>query len=160
MFDELTKHIDIIDDTEIPIENIQSTIITTMEQRSRRYDIVAYDYLDQIRAKGASDTERNSAAAKELRKIGKALHIAQIVLTQVPKEKGGDGNIPIGKDAPMHSGTIVSIAHLLLLFWRPGLGKPEQDNEMACKIGKNRSGKADYVIFFKWIGEQFKLENR
>ena len=159
-FDERTKHIDIVDDAELHIDNVEAYYIKLCKQTRKKYACIAYDFLDYVPSNGHSDTEKNSYAAKKIRTIGKSLKIAQIMLTQVPKEKGGNGNIKIGQDAPMNAGNIVNISHAVLLSWRPFKGsKMEEDNTIIINPVKYRSGRSDYDVRLRFTGSTYTISN-
>ena len=161
--DNVTKHIDIIDNTDICIEEIPSYITRMQQENNKKYSIIAYDFIDYIPSKTqCSDTERNNKIAKSLRNISKTTKTVQIMLVQVPKEKGGAGNLPIDQDAPMHSGAITSVSHAVLCAWRPYISSTEtrqQDNKMMIRVAKYRSGRAKYDTMLKFIGERYTITN-
>ena len=161
-FDERTKHIDIVDDCELDVDSAEAYCLKLSKQTAKRYGAVIWDFLDYVPANVSNrgDTERNSYIAKRIRRLGKEMKTAQIILVQVPKEKGGLGNVKIGMDAPMNAGNITNISHLLLTAWRPFKGSSStDDNVMILYPAKHRSGRSDYEVRCRFTGDQYKISN-
>lgn len=163
MFDEATKHIDIVDDCELDVDNVEAYALKLSRDTGKKYGAIIWDFLDYVPANekaSKGDTERNSYVAKRIRQLGKDLKMAQVILVQVPKEKGGIGNIKIGQDAPMNAGNITNVSHMLLTAWRPFKGSSiGSDNCMILYPAKHRSGKSDYEVKCRFEGERYLIKN-
>lgn len=161
-FDERTKHIDIVDDCELDVDAAEAYCLKLSRETGKKYGAVIWDFLDYVPAAtgSKSDTERNSYIAKRIRRIGKEMKSAQIILVQVPKEKGGIGNVKIGMDAPMNAGNITNISHLLLTAWRPFKGSSNTaDDVMTLYPAKHRSGRSDYEVRCRFVGDRYLITN-
>ena len=160
--DRRTQHIDIVDDCELDVDAAEAYCLKLSKETGKKYGAVIWDFLDYVPANisSKSDTERNSYIAKRIRKVGKEMKSAQIILVQVPKEKGGIGNVKIGMDAPMNAGNITNVSHLLLTAWRPYKGSSlSNDNVMVLYPAKHRSGRSDYEVHCRFEGEKYKISN-
>lgn len=160
-FDNEITNVDIIDDTEIPLNLIEVHRARMERLTHKKYHAIVYDYLDYIPVEGMKDDfARNGHIAKTLRKISKRTKTIQIMLVQVPKEKGGNGNLPLDMTAPANSSNITNVSHIVLTFWRDFKGiSGKTDNVFSLCVAKYRSGRADYTVRLRFIGEKFQLRN-
>jgi hypothetical protein len=160
-FKNQMDHIITIDKPNMMVTEIKDYVNMMRSKTGRMPNAIVIDYLSLLVAKGGNATERASFIARELKKIAKELRVAVFVLSQVPKDMAGDGNIPLGLDAPKDSGEVVNMADMLWTCWRPNRnrGKEEDDNVFRIHVPKNRHGTAGYIVDLDFVGSKYQINS-
>ena len=159
-FKEEMKNIITIDKPNIDVREISNYANLIKSKTGRMPDAIVIDYLSLMISKGHNQTERAISISKQLKKIAKELKVIIFVLSQVPKDLAGDGNIPLGLDSPKDSGEVVNMADMLWTCWRPNRNRPQvDDNIFRVGIPKNRHGSAGYYTDFEFIGHKYQINN-
>jgi replicative DNA helicase len=161
-FKNSMNHIITIDKPNIHIDEIKDYVNMMRSKTGIKPNAIVIDYLTLIAAKGNNQTERAIYISRILKQIAKELRIVIFVLSQVPKELAGDGNLPLGLDAPKDSGEVVNMADMLRTCWRPNRnrGGGIEDNVFKLGIPKNRHGVAGYSMEFEFIGEKYQIKSK
>jgi len=160
-FKNSMNHIITIDKPNIHIEEIKDYMNMMKSKTGIKPNAIVIDYLSLIASKGHNQTERAIHISRLLKQIAKELRVVIFVLSQVPKDLAGDGNIPLGLDAPKDSGEIVNMADMLWTCWRPNRNRGGDIKDDTIKIGipKNRHGVAGYSMEFDFIGEKYQVHS-
>jgi len=158
-FIEDTSHISTVDKPDIKANKLQDLVRLTSNKIGKPINAVVIDYLSLLEADGHNQVEKTIMISKAIKYMVKKLKLTVFVLSQVPKSVGGDGNIPLGLDAPKDSGEVVALADLLLTVWRPNRNRPERDdNIITIGVPKNRHGIAGYTRNLRFIGEHYQIK--
>lgn len=161
-FKNSMNHIITIDKPDIHIEEIKDYMNMMKSKTGIKPNAIVIDYLSLIAAKGHNQTERAIQISRHLKRIAKELKVVIFVLSQVPKELAGDGNLPLGLDAPKDSGEVVNMADMLWTCWRPNRNRGGDlvDNIITIGLPKNRHGVAGYNMEFDFIGEKYQIKSQ
>jgi len=127
-------------------------------------DVVCIDYLGLIRSANNSSSVSSYSAVSEiasaLKNVAKRCGIAIIVLAQVGRQHGQDGDVPLTLTAGRDSGVIEEGADLVLGVHRPELGAG--DRTMGVQVLKSRKGtihaSSDHALY-PWHGPSFRVQN-
>jgi len=158
MFREDIDHIITIDKPDISAESLKSYVLLTKAKTGVMPTAIVIDYLSLLGSKGNNQTERVIQIAKSLKTLAKEMKLMVFILSQVPKDAAGDGNIPLGLDAPKDSGEIVNLADMLWCIWRPNRNRGQMiDDVLTLGMPKNRHGAAGYVKNFKFLGSKYTV---
>jgi len=157
-FRNAIKHIVTIDKPDITAESLKSFVLLTKAKTGNMPTAIMIDYLSLLGSRGHNQTERVIQIAKSIKTLAKEMKLIVFILSQVPKDMAGDGNLPLGLDAPKDSGEIVNLADMLWTCWRPNRNRPQMiDNIFSLGMPKNRHGSAGYVNNFRFIGEKYQI---
>jgi len=127
-------------------------------------DVLCIDYLGLIRSANNSSSVSSYSAVSEiasaLKNVAKRCGIAIIVLAQVGRQHGQDGDVPLTLTAGRDSGVIEEGADLVLGVHRPELGAG--DRTMGVQVLKSRKGtihaSSDHALY-PWHGPSFRVQN-
>jgi hypothetical protein len=159
-FNSAMRNIVTIDDSTIAIEDFGRYYHTAISRTGIRPRIVIADYLQMIPAKGSGPTERAITITKTIKAFTKQNKVIFILLSQVPKDIAGNGNLPLGMDSPKDSGEITNLADQLWTIWRPnkGMGTSKEeaarlDDTLVVNVCKDKFGVPDWKAYLSWNGD-------
>ena len=159
-FTESFKHVITVDKPDIKIEELEDYVNMVNSRYGVKIGAVLIDYLSLLDAEGRGQTEKAISISRALKKVAKKLKLVVFVLSQVPKEQAGNGNIPLGLDAPKDSGEIVNMADALWTIWRPNRNRAQvEDNILRMGFPKDRHGPAGYTVDFGFIGDKYQVKD-
>jgi nucleoside-triphosphatase THEP1 len=160
-FKEDIKHIITIDKPDISAESLKSYVLLTKAKTGKMPTAIVIDYLSLLGSRGNNQTERVIQIVKALKTLAKEMKLIVFILSQVPKDIAGDGNIPLGLNAPKDSGEIINLADMLWCIWRPNRNRGQMvDDVLTLGMPKNRHGDAGYTKNFKFTGSKYKVSSR
>ena len=141
---------------------IEETIQRTSDY-SGKVDVVCIDYLGLIKAQGSSNAVSSYQAVSEiaasLKAVSKRCECAIIVLAQISRAHGEEGDVPITISSARDSGVIEEGADLVMGVHRPELGGA--DRLLAVQILKSRKGTihaAGQALNYAWHGPSFTVQ--
>ena len=141
---------------------IEETIQRTSDY-SGKVDVVCIDYLGLIKAQGSSNAVSSYQAVSEiaasLKAVSKRCECAIIVLAQISRAHGEEGDVPITISSARDSGVIEEGADLVMGVHRPELGGA--DRLLAVQILKSRKGPlhaAGQALNYAWHGPSFTVQ--
>ena len=130
---------------------------------SGKVDVVCIDYLGLIKSQSnnnaVSSYQAVSEIAASLKAVSKRCECAIIVLAQISRAHGEEGDVPISISSARDSGVIEEGADLVLGVHRPELG--QKDRTMAVQILKSRKGSihaAGQQLTYAWNGPSFTVQ--
>jgi len=140
---------------------IEETIQKTAD-RHGKVDAICIDYLGLIKSsnKGSSVSSYQAVSeiAASLKNVAKRTETLVMVLSQIGRGHGEDGDVPISLSSGRDSGVIEEGADLVL-----GIHRPERsslDRTMAVQVLKSRKGMThaagDYALY-PWDGPTFQI---
>jgi KaiC/GvpD/RAD55 family RecA-like ATPase len=143
---------------------IEETIQKVSEVHGK-VDCVCIDYLGLIRSTNQSSSVSSyqavSEIASQLKNVAKRCNIAVMVLSQVSRGHGEQGNVQFSMNAGRDSGVIEEGADLVIGIHRPELGS--LDRTMAIQVLKSRKGRihtAGNQLLYPWHGPSFRVQSR
>lgn len=128
-------------------------MINVINRHEGPVDMVVVDYLQYVRAPGASGYERTTAAIRDMKRLAKECNVLVVVLSQLSRE-GGNGGQPVSSNMARDSGAVEETADYLLGAWRPELDpgcKWDQKDLLKVAVLKNRFGPLA-LYGFHWDG--------
>lgn len=149
-------HIITIDKPDISIDEI-AHYVSMVNSSHAKINAITIDYLSLLQSKGHNQTERVIQISRTLKTIAKKLNVAIFVLSQVPKDEAGDGNLPLGLNSPKDSGEVVNLADVLLTCWRPNIVSKEPDDKFVVAVPKNRHGIPGYRVGLNFNGSKYQI---
>jgi len=163
-FKEKINHITMMDDSSVAVESMIEVYDSIVRITKRKPKAIVIDYLQIVPAKGHGATERAVAITKTLKIFAKKKKVAIFILSQVPKDLAGDGNLPIGMNAAKDSGEIVNLADQVLTFWRPKKGKSTAkfsnvDDTLRVRVAKDKYAPGDWECDLEW-GQNYTIGNK
>lgn len=137
----------------------------TTQARTRlgRLDLVLVDYLGLVQCGGGKSAyERVSEVSKDMKRVAREQLVAMIVLCQVSRQDGEEGNRPLPRTAGRDSGVTREAADIVLGIYRPWLDMvgedgTEIDNVFAVQILKNRKGAEGQTYDYRWSRRSLRL---
>lgn len=159
-FQQAINHIVTIDDPTIRLNDIPKIWKVIKGQTGKTCKAIVIDYLQLAPVGGSIATERAISVSKAAKEMAKELKVAVFLLSQVPKDLAGDGNVELPMQAPKDSGEITNLADLQLNLWRPYRNRPDlgEDNVMRISVAKNRHGEATQIIDLHYVAHEFRIE--
>lgn len=145
-YKQYAGHILFIDNGQIRTSQMKEVILAQEAEQGKTFHAICIDHLQHIPSSQQTATERAQQIVKDLRDITLDLKKAVFVLSHVPKDAAGEGNLPLTMQAPKDSGEITGAADVLLCLWRPYrkiLG--EVDDTLTVGVEKYRKGRSAYT---------------
>ena len=133
-----------VDKGSVTIEEIPMLVERAISRAGQPLSCVAVDYLGYLDtlAHGHTPYERTSLAARAMKQLAKELSLPFIVLAQVGREHGGEGNLPLTMDSGRDSGVVEEAADIQLGLYQPKMKVEEESPTMtlAVQVLANRKG--------------------
>ncbi len=126
--------------TGLTLAQLDQVLDAAAEKRGKPVDVIAIDYLGMLDLTdaGRSTYEQVSTAAKSLKRLALRREVVLILLCQVNRAAGEDGDQPLHRGSARDSGAIEESADYLLGLYRPDMKTADQ--LIAVQILKNRKG--------------------
>ena len=144
------------------LAKIEETIQRTSDY-SGKVEVACIDYLGLIRGSAASTSVGSYQAVSEiavgLKSLSKRCECAIIVLGQIGRAHGEEGDVPISMTSGRDSGAIEEGADLVLGVHRPERGT--LDRLMSIQVLKSRKGmihSAGSCLNYAWHGPSFTVQ--
>jgi hypothetical protein len=140
----LTEYCWTVDKGSVKIEEIPLLVDKARDRAGQALSCVAVDYLGYLDTaeRGHTPYERTSAAARAMKQLAKDLELPFVVLAQVGREVGGEGNLPLTMDCGRDSGVVEEAADVQLGLYQPKMKVEEESPTMtlAVQVLANRKG--------------------
>lgn len=117
----------IVDDPAISTDGIREAIDDATELLGTRPLLVMVDYLELIRSNGSSAVEAVDRVAVDLKRVARDADVALVVLHQVGRSEGGNGDVPLGLKAGRYGGE--QAADYVVSAFRPCLSPNLTEDE-------------------------------
>lgn len=158
-FNLCTNHITVIDRA-IPINDLGKTFEYIQASTGKQYKAVVLDYIQMIPPSriNSSDTEKATEIAMAVRQFAKDYKVAPFLLSQVPMEKAGEGEIELPLYAAKNSSEIINQADFAINCWRPNItGINGPDNKFVVCAKKDRYGPTPLYASLYFNGPEMRI---
>jgi len=139
----------------LSVDDIEETVKTYEHDTGDKVKLVILDNFGQMNTDNR-EKDPLGQMAKELMGLSKRLDVCITFVNHTTKAAGGDGNLPLPKDAARDSGKIYDNLDSSLNVWRPFYGTDEKaDKFIMVQVAKNRwgqEGMKTVLLFDKKFG--------
>jgi replicative DNA helicase len=130
--------------TKVSILDVAQYIKLIQKEYKVKIGVVGIDYIGLMDGEGQGEYEVISKLARDCKGLAKMLNLPVIVLSQTSR-RAGSGDVEISLDMGRGSGAIEEAADFVLGLYqvereKMAIEDPEPDQELICKILKNRKG--------------------
>lgn len=137
------------------LDKLGELVSLAQQIKGHPVDLLLIDYLGMIGLEGMGRTlyEQMSNLSRGLKGFAKAQDLSLILLCQVGRTSGEDGNMPLTKSSGRDTGAIEESADIELGLYRPWLNQVDTDgndidNILSVQILKNRKGREGETFDF------------
>uniref|UniRef100_A0A6H1ZHS5 Putative helicase n=1 Tax=viral metagenome TaxID=1070528 RepID=A0A6H1ZHS5_9ZZZZ len=130
------------------MDQLGELVLLAQKVKGHPVDLLLIDYLGMIgfEGMGRSIYEQMSNLSRNLKRFAKTHDLSLILICQVGRTAGEDGNMPLTKSSGRDTGVIEESADIELGLYRPWLNQVDVngndiDNILSVQILKNRKGR-------------------
>lgn len=135
--------------TRISVKDIVSYVQLVQNAQKEKVGLIGVDYIGLMDGEGKEEYQIVSNLAKNLKNLAKFLNLPVVVISQTSR-RAGAGDVEISLDMARGSGVIEEAADFILGLW-------QDNNDLICKILKNRKGPKGSAWILDLNVENFRL---
>ena len=137
----------------LSLQQIERRIVRIKEDNPE-LALCAIDYSGLIRGRDDSNPYNNlKGIYEEIKVIAKRHNVVMLILHQVSREKGGDGDRPLSMHSGIDSSAVEHNSDSVIGLYRPHKIAPHvMDNAMTVQVLKARKGTDGTEYSYRWLG--------